>query len=93
LDLTARLGAAIEQLLPTYRDLLQHLVREPSTLGNERPAQLVLWRALRRQGLEPRLYDLDLGLLGRQASFAPTGLSYTGRPNLAASRVGTGGGR
>ena len=89
MDLNARLFESIDRLLPMYRELLRDLVREPSTIGNERAAQVILSRAVRRQGLEPRLYDLDVAVLGRHPLFAPTDVSYRGRPNLVATCVGS----
>jgi acetylornithine deacetylase len=86
-------SSQIDRLLPMYRELLRDLVREPSTIGNERAAQVMLSRAVPRQGLEPRLYDLDVAVLGQHPLFAPTDVSYRGRPNLVATRVGGGGGR
>lgn len=88
-----RLFQSIDRLLPRYRELLIELVREPSTLGNERAAQLRVVRALRQQGLLPVLYDLDLGRLGKHPAFAPTAHAYAGRPNVRAIIPGSGNGR
>lgn len=93
MSVEARLSRAVDGLLPQYAELLADLVRQPSLVGQERRAQEILHRHLRRLGLPAQLWDLDLGILGRHAAFAPTGRQYDGRPNLTATWSGSGGGR
>lgn len=88
------LDEAVDRLRPEYVELLASLVRQPSLLGQERPAQEIVYRHLRRRvGLEAEMWDLDLGALGRQPTFAPAPWSYEGRPNVTARWTGSGGGR
>ena len=65
------------------------LVREPSTLGNERGVQELVAAELRAIGLEPALWDVDPDVPGASPPLMP----YAGRPNVTATRPGTGGGR
>ncbi len=88
------LDEAVDRLRPEYVGLLATLVRQPSLLGQERPAQEIVYRHLRRRlGLNAEMWDLDLGALGRHPSFAPASWSYEGRPNVTAVWRGGQGGR
>jgi acetylornithine deacetylase len=92
--MTNSLNTTIDRLWPDYLELLQQLVKQPSTLGNERAAQDIVYRHLRgRMNLPAELWDLDLGALAPHPQFAPTGWSYQSRPNVTALWHGTGGGR
>jgi acetylornithine deacetylase len=89
-----RLDEAVDRLRSEYVDLLASLVRQPSLLGQERPAQEIVHRHLRRRlGLAAEMWDLDLGALGPHPAFVPTSWSYEGRPNVTARWAGSGGGR
>ncbi len=68
-----RLPAIINRLWPQYLQLPKDLVRQPTVLGQERGAQEILLRHLRRMALPAEMYDLDLGALGQHPQFTPTG--------------------
>lgn len=87
------LNNTIDHLWPDYIELLQQLVKEPSTLGNERAAQEVVYHHLRgRMNLPAEIWDLDLGALALHPLYAPTSWLYQSRPNVTAIWGGTGGG-
>ena len=64
--------------------LLAELVRCPTTLGNERPAQELVYRRLQSLGLQAEMWELDPGELASQPTFAPVDWDYAGRPNVRA---------
>ena len=93
------LNRAAERLfpaIPARRDelvaLVADLVRLPTELGHEAPAQAHVAAHLRASGLAPEVRDLDESL--RDHPHAGDGpLPYAGRPNVTATRPGAGGGR
>lgn len=74
----------VEQGFPSSIDFLQAMVRQPSTLGNEKGVQEVVYRRLQALGLEPESWDFDLETLKQHPSFGPLDLVYQGRPNVTA---------
>jgi len=76
-----------------YLQLLTDLVRCPTTLGNERMGQEILYRHLRRMELESEMWDLDLGALMNTPDFAPVDWGFANRPNVRGllPAAGTGG--
>jgi acetylornithine deacetylase len=83
------LRTAVESGWERQLELLQALVRSPSTLGHERDAQELVAAELADIGLSPQMWDV--GALGPGSS--PPLIDYTRRPNVTALRRGTGGGR
>jgi acetylornithine deacetylase len=83
------LRSAVEAGWEHQLELLQALVRSPSTLGHERDAQELVAAELADIGLSPQMWDV--GALGPGSS--PPLIEYTRRPNVTALRRGRGGGR
>jgi acetylornithine deacetylase len=86
-NLTAVEKAVLEQVDRRFDDtvaFLRQLVQQPSTLGNERGVQQVVFRRLEAIGLQPSMWDLDLDLLRDHPSFGPLQIDYTDRPNVTA---------
>lgn len=85
--------AAVDQAAAEALETLRALIRIPSTLGHERPVQLLLADRLRALGLTPSLWDLDPDTLARHPGSTRPLLGYRDRPNLTATlpAVGTGG--
>ena len=79
-----RVAEAVTPRAEEYIQLLADLVRCPTTLGNERPAQELIYRHARRMGLAAQMWDLDLSQLTPQPTFAPVEWGYAGRPNVSA---------
>lgn len=89
----ARVLDAVERLAPRYRGLLQQLVRVPSPVGDEGPAQEIVARHMREIGLDVRTFDVDPVALGGLPGFNRTPRNYAGRPCVAGRAAGHGGGR
>jgi acetylornithine deacetylase len=89
----SRVDAAIEQLEPAYRALLQDLVRTPSPFGQERDAQALVAARMREIGLFVDSFDIDADRLASHPAFNPSPRSYADRPCVVGRLPGSGGGR
>ncbi|HEX5165268.1 MAG TPA: hypothetical protein VFV93_07730, partial [Thermomicrobiales bacterium] len=87
-----RLYAAIDARQDELVDLVQQLVRCRSVLGNETGAQRLVADYIRAIGVEPDVWEMDNSLLERPGS-GNSGVSFEGRPNVAAVYAGSGGGK
>lgn len=85
--------STIDALKDSMVSFLQALVRCPSTLGNERSAQEIVYRKLKSLGLRAEIWEPRLSDLCAHPAFAPVEWDYTGRPNVTATLPGSGGGR
>ncbi|OLZ41642.1 acetylornithine deacetylase [Natrinema saccharevitans] len=78
-------------------DLLGELIAQESVTGNEKPAQEVVVSRLESLGLEIDTWDPDVEELRDHPGFFETSsyadYGYEDRPNVAATRPGTGDGR
>ncbi len=74
--------AAVDPHRDDYLQLLSDLVRCPTVLGKERPAQDILYQHLESMGLEAESWDLDPQDLASHSAFAPVDWGYRGRPNV-----------
>lgn len=87
----------VESRKSELTSLLQSLVRIPSEntppTGSEAECQRFSARYLLDSGWTPELYDLDSVPGLREHPLFWPGRNYAGRPNLTATRKGTGGGR
>ena len=72
--------------------LTQELVRLPSDT-NENACQQFIKGWLEAKGITPDVWELDTVNLRAHPAYVETGLDYSGRPNLAATIPGEGGGR
>ena len=88
-----RVHAAIHDLEPEYRRLLQALVRLPSPVGNEGAAQALVAAHMRDAGLTVDSFDIDADALRSRPGFNPSPRNYAGRPCVVGRVRGTGGGR
>jgi acetylornithine deacetylase len=86
-----RLWAAIEAREDELIQLVADLVRRPSPLGQEAAAQALVADHLRGSGLETASWDLDEAVRALPEA-GDSGFPFTGRPNVAGVRRGTGGG-
>lgn len=88
----AALWAAIDERADELTELVAALVRRPSTLGAERPAQELVAGYLAGAGMETEVWDLDDAVrVARDAG--DSGVPFVGRPNVTARQPGRGGGR
>jgi acetylornithine deacetylase len=88
-----RVHAAIDRLVPEYRQVLQELVRIPSPIGREGEAQRFIARRMRAIGMSVDVFDIDALALADVPGFNPTHQDYAGRPCVVGVLKGSGGGR
>jgi acetylornithine deacetylase len=88
-----RVHAAIERLTPSYVAFLQALVRTPSPVGQEGPAQALVAEQLRVIGAAVEQIEVAPSRLQSLASFNRTPADYAGRPSVVGRWPGTGGGQ
>jgi acetylornithine deacetylase len=72
---------------------LRTLVTIPSVTGDEGPIQNHLKDYLEKMDLEIDMWDMDAEEIQKHPSASVVTESYEGRPNIVATRKGTGGGR
>ena len=82
---------AVERALPASISFLQELVRVPSLLGNEEPAQRLVEERLRELGFDVRSVEPDAEALGTRPDSGIPLLPYEGRRCLVGSLDGAGG--
>ncbi|WP_286181224.1 peptidase [Bacillus sp. ISL-37] len=73
--------------------LLQKLVQEPSTRGNESGAQAVIIEKCRELGLEMDIWEIGNSGLTVHPAFCSDRKDFNGNPNAVGIMRGTGGGR
>jgi acetylornithine deacetylase len=76
-----RLDAAIDELAGDSFAFLERLVAEPSTVGNEAGAQLIVAGELARLGFQTSAVDIGEDIAGDPAAGVPQ-LSYAGRRDV-----------
>ncbi|MCB2226090.1 MAG: ArgE/DapE family deacylase [Desulfarculaceae bacterium] len=86
--LSQKISAAVEQLAPELTRSLQELVRIPSVVGQEAPAQQYMERLYHGLGLEVATVLPDIEALRGHPAFLDTKAPYDGRPNLVATLPG-----
>ena len=89
----SRVLAAIDRLVADYTRHLQDLVRIPSPVGSEGPAQQWVVHRMRRIGLDVDVFDVDPRALSALPTFNPTPQEYAGRPCVVGLRRGAATGR
>lgn len=77
----------------TGQQLLQRLVQEDSTRGNENKAQAIIIEKCRQLGLELDIWDIDDKTLLSNRYFCSDRKNFQGNPNVVAVLKGTGGGK
>ena len=94
-----RLQRTVEQLwveIESRRDelvgVIADLVRRPSLLGEEGPAQAYVAGYLRASGMTTEVWELDQSVRALPNA-GDSGVSFAGRPNVAGTLPGRGGGR
>jgi acetylornithine deacetylase len=88
----ARLDEQIDELWPSYVNLLKQVIAVPTLAGKEGPAQELLARSAKQAGLDVELWEIDPAALSTHADFATADHSLEPRPNVTAILPGTGGG-
>jgi acetylornithine deacetylase len=85
--------AYIEQHGNEIIRLLQKMVQQPSTQGNEHGVQQIVIQKLETLGLKPDIWDPAHTDLEKSSYFIPSRPSYLGSPNVVGVLKGTGGGK
>jgi acetylornithine deacetylase len=87
----------IHNWLQTHRHegicLLQRLIQEKSTSGNESSAQAIVIEKLRELGLLIDIWEPNFSKLQHHPYFVSPRTSFTGSPNVVGTKKGTGGGK
>lgn len=93
--LRARLLDAAEKKRDRLIDVISELVRVPSVVGDEADASRWIADAAGRLDVDLDVFDVDHDAIRAHRAYVPMpdGTSYEGRPNVVATRRGTGGGR
>lgn len=92
-DLEQRVLDRIERTREEETSFLRELVRRPSTLGNEARVQKFIAKELGDMGLDVDVWQIDHAGISGRPGYSPVEWSYEGRPNVAATWKGSGGGR
>lgn len=79
-----RIFEEITNLEESMISFLQDLVKKPSTLGNEKGAQLIVYKKLKELGLEANILEPNIDVLEKHPAYAPIEWDYKGRPNVTA---------
>jgi acetylornithine deacetylase len=82
---------AVERALPNTVSFLQELVRVPSLLGNEEPAQQLVEARMRELGFDVSSVEPDAERLAEQRDSGIPLLPYSGRRSLVGTLAGGGG--
>ena len=80
--------AAVDELRPQLVQTLQELVRIPSVVGNEAPAQAYMAKLYQALGLEVESVLPDMEAVRAHPAFIDTGVPYDNRPNLIGTLAG-----
>ena len=73
---------AIDSLRDEMIDTLAELVRIPSVVGNEGPAQDFMQRQYQGLGLDVKAFEADKNTVGQHSAYVESGLPFEGRPNV-----------
>src|SRR3954465_3968291 len=86
-----RLWTEIDRREDDLIETVAELVRRPSPLGSEAEAQSYVAEHLSASGLEVDVWDLD-DSIKELPNAGESGVPFPGRPNVAGTRKGLGGG-
>ncbi len=78
----AKIETAVDRLRDEMIDTLAELVRIPSVVGNEGPAQEFMQRQYERLGLEVQTLEADKNKVRQHSAYVESGLAFEGRPNV-----------
>ena len=77
-----KLKTVIGELHDEMTDTLAELVRIPSVVGNEGPAQDFMQRKYEDLGLDVEIFEADKNKVGQHSAYVESGLPFEGRPNV-----------
>lgn len=77
-----KIEAAVDGLRDEMIDTLTELVRIPSVVGNEGPAQDFMQRQYEDLGLDVKTFEADKNTVRQHSAYVESGLPFEGRPNV-----------
>jgi acetylornithine deacetylase len=80
--LKAKIETAVDRLRDEMIDTLAQLVRIPSVVGSEGPAQEFMKRQYEGLGLDVKTFEADKNKVGPHSAYVESGLAFEGRPNV-----------
>jgi len=78
----AKIEIEIDGLRDEMINTLAELVRIPSVVGSEGPAQDFMQRQYEGLGLEVKIFEADKNTVGQHSAYVESGLPFEGRPNV-----------
>ncbi|MDJ0820085.1 MAG: hypothetical protein QNJ58_28035, partial [Desulfobacterales bacterium] len=78
----AKINTEIKALRDEMIDSLAELVRIPSVVGNEKPAQEFMQEQYERLGLDVTTFEADKDKVGQHSAYVQSGLPFEERPNV-----------
>ncbi len=78
----AKIETEIDRLQDEMIDTLAELVRIPSVVGNEKPAQEFMQQQYEGLGLDVQAFEADKTVVGQHSAYVESGLPFKGRPNV-----------
>jgi acetylornithine deacetylase/succinyl-diaminopimelate desuccinylase-like protein len=78
----AKIETAVDRLRDEMIDTLAELVRIPSVVGNEGPAQEFMRQQYEALGLDVKTFEADKNKAGLHSAYVESGLPFEGRPNV-----------
>ncbi|UOQ48620.1 peptidase [Gracilibacillus caseinilyticus] len=92
MDLSQQIKTCIDGKREHYTTLLQRMVQQPSTVGNEQGVQTIVAEKLHELDLEVDVWEPDYQTLSQNPFFNSTRKSFKGSPNVVGVLPGSGGG-
>ncbi|UCD81354.1 MAG: ArgE/DapE family deacylase [Desulfobacterales bacterium] len=84
--MNSKIRKKIETVVDRLRDemiaALAQLVRIPSVVGNEGPAQAFMQQQYESLGLDVKTFEADKDKVRKHSAYVESGLSFEGRPNV-----------
>lgn len=77
-----KIEAAVDGLRDEMIETLAELVRIPSVVGSEGPAQDFMQRQYEDLGLVVKTFEADKNAVGQHSAYVESGLPFEGRPNV-----------
>jgi len=81
-NIKKEIDVAVDRLRQEMIDTLAGLVRIPSVVGSEGPAQEFMRRQYENLGLDVTTFEADKNKVQEHSAYVESGLSFEGRPNV-----------
>jgi acetylornithine deacetylase len=77
-----KIESTVDKLRDEMTETLTELVRIPSVVGTEGPAQDFMHRQYEGLGLDVKTFEADKNKVGQHSAYVESGLPFEGRPNV-----------